>query len=610
MKVCICTTPIRPIPTDFPPLGSLSIIQSLRKMGIEASFYNIDFLRPSNDEIKAYFSSNQFDVVGISAVVSTAYSYTKWLSSIIRQCKNDCAIITGGNLSASAEILLRKTDIDVCVIGDGEYIVLDLVNKLQKHPFDYVHHLRDVKGICFLDEHNKLKFTGYGEKPSSSEIEYPDYSILARDDSLHHYLPIISSSKDELQDKSSVAIRRSATVIATKGCVARCTFCHRWEKGYRARPLESLLHHIHHLINDYGVTDITFGDENFGANRELTRELVIELGKLNLTWVAAGVRAKTVSPEDLKLWKENGCQAIYFGIESGSQKILDVMEKKATVQENLNALQWTNDAGLSTIIQLVIGMPGEDNKTIEETIDFLKKISGSIKSWNESPPSGSISINYAQALPGTPLYEFARENQFIGNSIDLEEEYLIAISDTDAYSEDHFINYTGLPTLITLSWRPLILAKLDAHHYIVNLKYPPLSLFEVLSYYIGIVLRRLNIKLIQRNISFLNSSNNNHRPGYFNIQNHLMLAPILLNKYTKYLFLPSLLIVVALWRGKSISRASRLMAEFILWKVGIIKNKLVLIPDKSLRKVINIQSADTKVDDENIKQMIPLRLGR
>ena len=76
MKICICTTPIRNDPTGFPPLGSLAIIQSLGKIGHDAQFYNIDYWRPDKESISAYFYDNQFDVVGISAVVSTAYSYT------------------------------------------------------------------------------------------------------------------------------------------------------------------------------------------------------------------------------------------------------------------------------------------------------------------------------------------------------------------------------------------------------------------------------------------------------------------------------------------------------------------------------------------------------
>ena len=81
-----------------------------------------------------------------------------------------------------------------------------------------------------------------------------------------------------------------------------------------------------------------------------------------------------------------------------------------------------------------------------------------------------ISTNYAQSLPGTPLYEYARENNFIRNDLDGEEEYLLKISDTDAYEEDHFINYTQQPLLKVLSWRYWIKFEIFKYHAKYNLK--------------------------------------------------------------------------------------------------------------------------------------------
>ena len=131
MKICIVTTPIRPVPTGFPPFGSMAIIQSLREIGENAEFYHIDYHRYSTLEIEKYFSENQFDVVGISAVVSTAYAYTKYLCKTIKRINSKTIVFVGGNLAASAEILHRKAGIDYCVIGDGEIIVQNLINKTQ-----------------------------------------------------------------------------------------------------------------------------------------------------------------------------------------------------------------------------------------------------------------------------------------------------------------------------------------------------------------------------------------------------------------------------------------------------------------------------------------------
>ena len=85
MKVCIVTTPIRPKPTTFPPFGSMAIIQSLRLVNHEVLFHHIDYHRYTDEENIEYFKKNKFDVVGISAVVSTAYAYTKYLTKLIKK---------------------------------------------------------------------------------------------------------------------------------------------------------------------------------------------------------------------------------------------------------------------------------------------------------------------------------------------------------------------------------------------------------------------------------------------------------------------------------------------------------------------------------------------
>jgi len=166
MRICICTTPIRPYPTDFPPFGSLAIIQSLRQIGEDPDFFNIDYFRHPPDQIEKHFRDNQYDVVGISAVVSTAYAYTKYLTGLIRQVSPRTKIVVGGNLAASAEVLLRMAEVDICVVGDGELIIKNLMPALQTTRLE-LNALKRVKGICFLDEESKFCFTGYGERPSA-----------------------------------------------------------------------------------------------------------------------------------------------------------------------------------------------------------------------------------------------------------------------------------------------------------------------------------------------------------------------------------------------------------------------------------------------------------
>lgn len=624
MNICICTTPIRPVPTTFPPFGSLAIIQSLRKIGEQARFFNIDYFRYSHEEVEAYFRDNRFDMVGISAVVSTAYAYTKYLVQTIRRVSPDTVVVVGGNLAASSEILLRKAGADVCVIGDGELIVLDLVRALREHGTD-PEALVGVKGISFLDRSGQFRFTGYGQRPAADEIESPDYSILDADGSVSYFIPE-ASAFDGYGPGAQLVGTRSATVVMAKGCVARCTFCHRFERGYRARPIDVLKNHLRMLKETRDVGFIDISDENFGSDREHVHEVASALGELGLSWRAAGVRVRTVNLETLKHWKSCGCVGVEFGIESGSPTMLEVMEKKASVEDNIDALKAVHEAGLGTVIQLVIGMPGETDTTIRETTDFLKKVHPYMSNWKADHfPSDSISINYAQALPGTPLYEYAREFGLVGKSIDEEEAYLLRISDTDSYKEDHFVNYTGQPLLKVLMWRPLILSELDAFHLAKLHGSVQMSLWQLFRYFAGVVAYRLEqrqgrlaqalhpvFKALAGTESLLaggqNSPNRYAESGYFNIQSGLKYAPLKFNALTRRLFYPIIAVAVAMRNGQTPGKKIGLIWEHVWWSLRQrIAPSPLQLPKTSLRKVV---VTVTHRSESAVDSMAPLRAGR
>jgi anaerobic magnesium-protoporphyrin IX monomethyl ester cyclase len=624
MKICICTTPIRPVPTTFPPFGSMAIIQSLRGIGEDVSFFNIDYFRYKHAEIEKYFKENQFDIVGISAVVSTAYAYTKYLSKLIRAVSPNSVIVLGGNLAASAEIIMRKCEIDFCVAGDGDFVIRELVQNLNESPPNYTR-LRATKGIAFIDDNDLFVFTGYGAKPSAEEISWPEYAILEADGSLPYFISEIVDKRLDGHDRPLAEGARLATVNLTKGCVARCTFCHRWEKGFRTRPVDQAIEHIKMLKEKYNVRFLDVCDENFGADSEITNELVARLGELNISWRCAGVRARSVNLQMLKHWKKNGCVTANYGVESGSQTMLNIMEKNTTVEQNINALIWASEAGLNTVVQLVVGMPGENDDTIRETIDFLNKTSGSLRLWSGKAPSDLISVNYAQALPGTPLYEWAREHGYIGKTIDEEEKYLLKISDTDAYSEDHFVNYTGLPMLRVLMWRPWLYAEIDFYNF-SDREEKGLSILEIVRYYMGVIQDRLEKRLLKGSAHFsvrffywliggklkpvATQAGYDYvtESGYFNISNSIKFAPLLLNPVTKKYFFALLAIAVALRKGGSLGGISRLLTDYLYWSISGGKRRGPTVEPKSLRKVIKINVRNSAIDRSDA--MLPLRKGR
>jgi anaerobic magnesium-protoporphyrin IX monomethyl ester cyclase len=467
--VLVCTTPIRPVATDFPPFGSMAVIQQLRREGHDPYFFDIDHLRPSADDVARTLERERPKVLGISAVVSTAYAYTRDLVRLARQVLPDATIVVGGNLAASAEVLLRRAGVDACIAGDGELPFANLV-RWRLDGGDR-RRLASIPGLVFLDEEDEVRFTGYERALAPHELSDPDYTILERFSRIESFIrdpvadPHVSSNIHFVNDPRFAEPhrrgKRAGTVIASKGCVARCTFCHRWERGFRQLSVPRIVARIRDLMERYDVGFVQFGDENFGSDGRALDALLPALRALDILWGVGGMRARTATPELLARMRAAGCVTVYYGIESGSQRMLDVMEKNTRVATNRDALAWTQAAGLQTTVQLVVGMPGEDSASIGETAAFVQEVTAAYA----DGPAERLSINYAQALPGTPLYEYARRAKLLGATLDDEERYLVRISDTDAADDAKTINFTGRPFLEVTTWRGRIIVEAMQHWY-------------------------------------------------------------------------------------------------------------------------------------------------
>lgn len=462
VKILIVTTPIRPIPTDYPPFGSLSVINALKEAGYSnVHFYDIDALRPSYDDALQKIIELEPDVLGISSVVSTAYGFAKQLSGHVKQKLPKTTIVLGGNLGASAGVILRKTGIDFVVNGEGERTIVDLMNCYLESGTDK-NKYKDVKGILFLDN-DKITNTGVQPAVGKESIYNIDWDILEKNSNINIFFPLATQSllaestfaKDPRIHEPHRRGKRLGTLVASKGCVARCTFCHRWDKGIRYVPVPVLMERIAYIVDKYNVGFVTFGDENFGTDKRWLNEFCTEIKKFDVLWRVSGMRVNCVSLEYLQQMRDAGCSAVYFGMETGSERMLQIMEKKVKLSDNYAAVKWIYESGLHTTVQLVLGMPGENNQTIKETSDFACY---SATLGEEQNPL-DMSINYAQALPGTPLYEYARFKGLVGSSVEEEEKYLLAISNRDANDEATSLPLTGLPKLITECWRPYLIAK-------------------------------------------------------------------------------------------------------------------------------------------------------
>ena len=588
MKIVICTTPIRPVPTDFPPFGSLAVIQSLRQAGFEATFYDIDGLRPSFPEVIETLRREAPEIIGISAVVSTVYGYVKKLCRELKKVLPESKIVLGGNLAASAELLHRYCGVDVCVIGEGEQVIANLIRHYEQNGLrgDSTA-LSNIPGLTYLTPSGEMVFTGYEERIPASEFSDPDFSILERYSKIENFITDPFGRWDFAQDPRSRQPHRTGkrmgTVISTKGCVARCTFCHRWDRGFRQIPPEKVIGRIRYLMERYNVGFVMFGDENFGSDLKALDKSIERIRPLDILWQVAGVRARTIDPERLKRMREAGCVALYYGFETGSPKMLQIMEKSLALSHNLKAALATHEAGLFTVYQLVLGMPGETPQTISETIDMVKKITEFLP----EPPFQYLSINYIQALPGTPVYEYASAKGLIRPGLENEDAYLTSISDVNAGDDTKFLNFTAYPTLTVQSWRARLLYEATEHWYRVRRR--------------GLLPK--TVPLTQQKSGGFKEY---QKGGYFN-RHSFQRNPPVLSFFFHVRWLP-----IGLWTLASIFRRSprkvffRHLGEWILWHFR--RHRPSLEPTRSLRQVMKELAPVPETASE--QAMMPLRLGR
>lgn len=467
LKVVLCTTP-NDVKLDrskgelpiSPKIAVVSLMKWMEKEGYNGEFFDVDMLLPTKKEIYDYFMQKKPDVVGISSVVSTSYLQAKQMSRIIRKACPDAVIVIGGNMAVSANILLRKTEIDFCVLGDGEITLVNLLDYARINGRKKIDEkLKKIKGIAFINKDNEMEFTGYGEPIPDRENPYPDYDLLAKGLLSKPYLVnnYFRKGKESAnwfaKDQRSFEPGRKPNMAMAwvgKGCIGRCTFCQRFCKGYHLFDLKKFEEHIKELKNRYDVQYFILTGENFGLPRDFAYDVAKILKKHSMLWFAGGARCTNFRPEDYKFFRECGCIGLKFGVESGSQKILDIMEKMFTVDQLTAALKVAADSGMLAPLSLCIGMPGETDETIMQTGKFIGEISRM-----QGIPPVDVAVFYALPLPGAPLYEYGQLQGVIGTSLDEEEEYLIYVSDRDS-DRTNYINLTGIKTKRALFWEHMI----------------------------------------------------------------------------------------------------------------------------------------------------------
>jgi anaerobic magnesium-protoporphyrin IX monomethyl ester cyclase len=348
--------PAGAVQAPFIPLGIGYLAAYLEQHQHEVNVIDCQVNYPSPKQLVDEFSKTQPDVVGITSATLT-YRPALEIVRIVKETLPNCLTIMGG---PHVTILDKQTiqepiAPDIVARGEGEQTLLQVANLVDKSSKD---DLANIDGITFKKKDVVVRTKDRQFIQNLDELPHPAYDhfdLKGYKFSDKMYLPIITS----------------------RGCPFNCAFCLASEmcgRGFRARSPKKVADELEWLRNKYGADAFAFYDDTFTFDKKRAYDICQEIvnRKVNLPWDCR-TRVDQVTNEMLLKMKAANCKLIHYGVESGSQKMLNLMKKGTTVEQNARAIKLTKEAGIGAAISVVVGYPGETPEMLQQTVDFIDK---------------------------------------------------------------------------------------------------------------------------------------------------------------------------------------------------------------------------------------------
>lgn len=387
----------------YPALGVLWVAAMLERAGHFCEIIDVDADEIDLDAILRRLDDGRFDILGLTAVTPT-FGNAVDIARAAKARRPDITTMLGGiHATVDPVVCAQETAFDYVVVGEAELTVVELVDAIMARADD----VSAIRGLVYRDAAGAVTSSGARAlMPDLDEYPYPAHHLVK---DLRNYAP------------AHATILPAAPIMVSRGCPGACTYCQTkniFGRRTRFRSPENVIGEIRRLVNDYGVKEIHFLDDVITANKKFVREfcalLKQEPYKLHLE-VANGLRADMVSEEILTALKEVGLHNVGFGIESGNDRVLKMIKKGITKDQVRRAVKIAKGIGLETWGFFIFGLPGDDEASVQDTIDFaieldpkyakfvfLKPFPGS-EAFFQLEEKGLIDVReYSQYGPYTP----------------------------------------------------------------------------------------------------------------------------------------------------------------------------------------------------------------
>lgn len=361
----------------YPPLGLLYVSAYLVKNDIRTELFDSTF--ETQEVLKATLLKSKPEIVAFYTNLMTKVNVIKlirWIKSQ-KELSGTHIVLGGPDLTYNIENYLA-TGANFLVLGEGEETMLALVSEISKP----VRNFNDISGIAFIEDH-KVIITDAREKLKSlAELPWPNRGDIP----LNKYLKV-------WKDKHG---KKTTNISTQRGCPYTCKWCSTavYGQSYRRRPAADVVAEIQHLKNELGVEALWFVDDVFTVSHKWLTELYNLFKKQDLTIPFEIItRAERLNDDVLNQLKEMGCFRIWIGAESGSQKIIDAMDRKVDVEVVREMIIKTKQFGMEAGTFIMVGYPGETILDIKETYHHLRV----------SKPN-MVTVTKAYPIKGTTLY--------------------------------------------------------------------------------------------------------------------------------------------------------------------------------------------------------------
>ena len=359
-----------------PPLGLALIAAVLEREGYQVTVLDANALNLQPEAVVPLVSNA--DIIGLTAMtptINTAIAIARHL----KKAYPDLPIVLGG---AHATLLPEETlttapEIDIIVRGEGEETIIELLRALE-----YKQPLSKIAGISYRKDGEVVS-----NPARSRNIDLDSLPFLA-----YHLLPWRRYKPHPPHGRSLPF----AAIITSRGCPYRCSYCSKpiFGNKFRGQSPERVVEEVAYHKSKFGIKEFAFYDDVFTLNKKRAYAIADEIirRRLKIHWTCEA-RVNLVDKELLRHIKHAGCYSIAYGIESGSQEILNTLDKDISLEQVEEAVRLSREVDLQTIGYFMIGSPGESPETIRQTIHFAKKLKLDFAQFSVTTP-----------FPGTKLY--------------------------------------------------------------------------------------------------------------------------------------------------------------------------------------------------------------